>query len=267
MRMKKSLNFPSSFHIRKILFSILLCIFTYSFPIFSQTQSDFSDPYDYNLRNYKDEKSPDGFKEYALPPKMDKPPLVNPRNVQVPFQNGLPSNTGSQGTRRTTNPVVNRNDDGLFNPITGEVNTEALERQQEQAQNRKKKLEEFGRDQEPYTETRFRRFSIIFFMTLPLAGGFSYATLSAVNPGYQKTFEGGWIVFGAAATLALANAWLDLRDYDNMKLENQPQSPTPNPSVPDKLSETIHPRAIPGIGVYSRNFEYRMEFEMFHTNF
>ncbi|EPG65160.1 hypothetical protein [Leptospira wolffii] len=247
--------------------SAAILLFFLSFGLLAQTQSDFSDPYDYNLRNYKDEKSPDGFREYSIPPKFEKPPLVNPKNVQIPFQNGLPSATGSQGTRRTTNPVVNRNDDGLFNPITGEVNTEALERQQEQARERKRKLEEFGKDQEPYTESRLRRFSIIFFMTLPLAAGFSYGTLSAANPGYQKTFEGGWIVFGAAATLAFTNAWLDLRDYDKMKLENQPQSPTPNPTVPDKLSEIIHPSAIPGLGVYSRNLEYRMELELFRSSF
>ncbi|GBF39391.1 hypothetical protein [Leptospira johnsonii] len=245
----------------------LSIILAFAFPAFSQNQSDFSDPYDYNLRNYKDEKSPDGFREYSLPPKMDKPVLVNPRNVQVPFQTGLPTSTGSQGTRRTTNPVQGRSDDGLFNPVTGEVNTEALQRQQEQARDRKRKLEEFGSDHQPYTESRLRRFSIIFFMTFPIAAGVAYGALSAADPGYQKTFEGGWIVFGVASTLALANAWLDLRDYDRMKLENQPQSPTPNPTVPDKLSETIHPKTIPGYGLYSRNFEYRMEFEFFGTRF
>lgn len=250
-----------------IRFGVVLFAFASSYPLLAQNQSDFSDPYDYNLRNYKEEKSPDGFREYAIPQKFDKPPLVSPRNVQVPFQNGLPSATGTQGTRRTTNPVVNRNDEGLFNPVTGEINTEALERQQEQARERKRRLEEFGKDQEPYTESRLRRFSIIFFMTLPLAAGFSYGTLSAVNPGYQKTFEGGWIVFGVATTLAFSNAWLDLRDYDQMKLENQPKSPVPNPTVPDKLSEILYPKSIPGTGMYSRSMEYRMELEVFRSSF
>ncbi|WP_246050647.1 hypothetical protein [Leptospira langatensis] len=248
---------------RNILIGLLLLC---SVPNYAQ-QSDFSDPYDYNLRNFRDDRSPDGFREYTIPPKMDKPPLVNPRNVQVPFQSGLPTGAGSQGTRRTINPNQNRQDDGLFNPVTGEVNVEALQRQQEESKNRKKKLEDFGKDHEPYTETRLRRFSIIFFMTLPLAAGLSYASVSAANPGYQKSFDGGWLVAGIATTLALANAWLDLRDYDRMKRENQPESPTPNPTVPDKLSEAIHPKAMPGYGIYSRSLEYRMDLEIFSVSF
>ncbi|EQA45571.1 hypothetical protein LEP1GSC050_2973 [Leptospira broomii serovar Hurstbridge str. 5399] len=260
-----------SFHLTttisiRLLSSCIIVLFS-SYSIFGQVQSDFSDPYDYNLRNYQDEKSPDGFQEYAIPPKFDKPILVNPKNAQVPFQNALPTSTGAQGTRRTTNPTQTRQDDGLFNPITGEVNIEALERQQTQERDRKKKLTDFGKEREPYTETRLRRFSIIFFMTLPLAGGLSYGALSFFKPGYEKTLPGGWIVFGVGASLAFANAWSDLNEYDRMKLENQPESPTPNPTVPDRLSETIHPTTLPGLGPFTRNSENRFEMDLLRANF
>lgn len=244
----------------------VLLLFSFQ-TIFPQVQSDFSDPYDYNLRNFRDEKSPDGFQEYALPPKFDKPQLVNPRNAQVPFQSTLPTTQGAQGTRRTTNPSQDRQDDGLFNPVTGEVNVEAFQRQQSQAQDNKKKLKNFGKEPEPYTETRLRRFSIIFFMTLPVAAGASYGALSFFKPGYQKTLAGGWVVAFLAAGLAFANAWDDLNQYDKMKKENQPESPVPNPTVPDRLSESIFPGAPPGLGQFTKNSENRLEMEILRASF
>ncbi|PJZ71593.1 hypothetical protein CH373_02215 [Leptospira perolatii] len=251
----------------KFLSGFLVCLVLISRPTFAQVQSDFSDPYDYNLRNYKEDGAEGGFKDYSLPPKFEKPSLVTPKNAQIPFSNPLPLPGSAQGVRRTVNPVQNRGDEELFNPITGEVNTNLIQSRAAKAQERKRKMDEFGKEEEPYTETRFRRFSIIFFLTLPIAAALSYGTVSLAGHGYQKTFEGGLWIFGAAFSLSFANAWVDLRDYDKMKLENQPEAPVPDPTSPDKLSRVIH--QIPGYRYdsFSQVSESKLELQILRASF
>lgn len=115
----------------------ILLIFSFLNPnsLFSQSQTDFADPYDFNLRNYKDSQAREVFQEYTVPPTFKKPALISPKNVQIPFESPFPA-TG--GLRRTTTPNTERRQDNLVNPLTGNINVETILQRQAQQQADKK---------------------------------------------------------------------------------------------------------------------------------
>ncbi|KAA1268956.1 hypothetical protein FH589_17840 [Leptospira interrogans] len=247
----------------------ILLIFSFLNPnsLFSQSQTDFADPYDFNLRNYKDSQAREVFQEYTVPPTFKKPALISPKNVQIPFESPFPA-TG--GLRRTTTPNTERRQDNLINPLTGNINVETILQRQAQQQADKKRKQNQVFEEEKYTETTFRRFTIIFFMTLPITLGIGYAiAANARVPGYhkfQKTFGGSIFIFTFGTSLAFANAWHDMKEYESMKKENQPESPPVEPTSADSLgfgnSLPISGSASPVPGR-----EYKLEISLFNVSF
>lgn len=249
----------------------ILLIFSFLNPnsLLSQSQTDFADPYDFNLRNYKDSQAREVFQEYTVPPTFKKPALISPKNVQIPFESPFPA-TG--GLRRTTTPNTERRQDNLVNPLTGNINVETILQRQAQQQADKKRKQNQVFEEEKYTETTFRRFTIIFFMTLPITLGIGYAiAANARVPGYhkfQKTFGGSIFIFTFGTSLAFANAWHDMKEYESMKKENQPESPPVEPTSADSLgfgnslpiSGSASASPVPGR-------EYKLEISLFNVSF
>ncbi|MBE8364484.1 hypothetical protein [Leptospira borgpetersenii] len=274
---KKIRNFASDFCKRSVLFRFyansklttvfLILSFLNSDLLFSQSQTDFSDPYDFNLRNYKDSPGREVYQEYTIPPAFKKPALISPKNVQIPFETPFPS-TG--GLRRTVNPNTERKQENLINPLTGNINVEAILQRQAQQTDKKKKQNQIH-EEEKYTETTLRRFSIIFFMTLPITLGFGYAIASNAKVQgvhkFQKTFGGSVFIFTFGTSLAFANAWHDMKEYESMKKENQPESPPVEPTSADSLGfGNFLPISNAGAsGIPGR--EYKLEISFFNVNF
>ncbi|EMO02529.1 hypothetical protein LEP1GSC116_5140, partial [Leptospira interrogans serovar Icterohaemorrhagiae str. Verdun HP] len=223
----------------------------------------------FNLRNYKDSQAREVFQEYTVPPTFKKPALISPKNVQIPFESPFPA-TG--GLRRTTTPNTERRQDNLVNPLTGNINVETILQRQAQQQADKKRKQNQVFEEEKYTETTFRRFTIIFFMTLPITLGIGYAiAANARVPGYhkfQKTFGGSIFIFTFGTSLAFANAWHDMKEYESMKKENQPESPPVEPTSADSLgfgnslpiSGSASASPVPGR-------EYKLEISLFNVSF
>ncbi|EMM74141.1 hypothetical protein LEP1GSC038_0115 [Leptospira weilii str. 2006001855] len=274
---KEIRNFASDFCKRSVLFrfdagiklttAFLILSFFNPDLLFSQSQTDFSDPYDFNLRNYKDSPTREVYQEYTVPPAFKKPALISPKNVQIPFETPFPS-TG--GLRRTANPNTERKQENLINPLTGNINVEAILQRQAQQADKKKKQNQIH-EEEKYTETTLRRFSIIFFMTLPITLGFGYAIASNAKVQgvhkFQKTFGGSVFIFTFGTSLAFANAWHDMKEYESMKKENQPESPPVEPTSADSLGfGNFLPISNAGAsGIPGR--EYKLEISFFNVSF
>ncbi|EQA64330.1 hypothetical protein [Leptospira alexanderi] len=274
---KKIRNFASDFCKRSVLFrfyanirlttAFLILSFLNPDLLFSQSQTDFSDPYDFNLRNYKDSPTREVYQEYTIPPAFKKPALISPKNVQIPFETPFPS-TG--GLRRTANPNTERRQENLINPLTGNINVEAILQRQAQQADKKKKQNQIH-EEEKYTETTLRRFSIIFFMTLPITLGFGYAIASNAKVQgvhkFQKTFGGSVFIFTFGTSLAFANAWHDMKEYESMKKENQPESPPVEPTSADSLGfgNFLPISNASASGVPGR--EYKLEISFFNVSF
>ncbi|AOP32825.1 hypothetical protein A0128_02425 [Leptospira tipperaryensis] len=262
---------PRFQEIRKITAILLILSVVNVAGLYSQSQSDFADPYDFNLRNYKDSPNRDGYQEYTIPPTFKKPALVSPKNVQAPYEPPF-STTGTGGLRRTTNPNVERGQENLINPFTGEINVEAILQRRAQQSDRKKRQNQVF-EEEKYTETTMRRFSIIFFMTLPITLGLGYAIASSAKfPGvhkFQKTFGGSIFIFTFGTSLALANAWHDMRDVEASKKENEPASPPVEPTSPDSLGfGNSVPIPISGSSAsVAPGKEYKIDITLFNVSF
>ncbi|TGK32633.1 hypothetical protein EHQ12_11855 [Leptospira gomenensis] len=253
--------------IRKFTALVLVLAFLSASGTNAQSQSDFADPYDFNLRNYKDSGGREGYQEYTIPPNLKKPYLVSPKNAQVPFESPFPT-TG--GLRRTASPNNERTQEALVNPLTGEINVEAILQRQAQQAERKKRQNQIV-EEEKYTETTFRRFTIIFFMTLPITLGIGYAIASAAKiPGigkFQKTFGGSIFVFTFGTGLAFANAWHDMKEYESMKRENQPASPPVEPTSSDSLGfGNSFPMSAAGVSLFPGK-EYKIDISVFQISF
>ena len=233
--------------------------------LYSQDRSDFFDPFDHNLRNYQgksgfgvDDKE---FQEYTLPPKSQNPNsltgssqnLITPKNVQIPqtFSSLLINPISNTGSQRKVSPNVNN---PSVNPLTGEVNTEAMLKAQQEKKVKQEKLKELKKNRKikPYTETKFRRMQIVFFLTLPFSALFSYGFASVYGeylnnvrngnlPGYfpkshrrfQNTFEGGIFMLTGAVTLAMLNAYVDSKRVEEYKNTKAKQSVLLNTISPD----------------------------------
>ncbi|MBM9500093.1 hypothetical protein JWG44_07500 [Leptospira sp. 201903071] len=258
--------------IRKLTAILLILSVANLTGLYSQSQSDFADPYDFNLRNYKDTPNREGYQEYTIPPAIKKPVLVSPKNAQVPFELPFSTTTGTGGLRRTTNPNVERGQENLVNPLTGQINVEAILQRQAQQSERKKRQNQIM-EEEKYTETTMRRFSIIFFMTLPITLGLGYAIASSPKFGgvskFQKTFGGSVFIFTFGTSLAFANAWKDMKDLEATKKENEPASPPVEPTSPDSLGFG-NSVPIPIAGASASVFpgrEYKIDIRLFNITF
>ncbi len=211
----------------------------FSLGLFSQ-RADFYDTYDYNLRNLKGGETlgnDENFKEYNLPPSFQKPPLINPKNVrrQQDLSSLLQGRTGiRQSANQQSGGQPTQSQNLPFNPLTGQVNPEAILQQREkqkQAKERKERL--LHSEKEPYSETRERRMEVIFTTTIPFAFAFmtvlAYAIdLDRVNENKDKKFfeqkdktrfintTPGFLFVSIGATmLSGVNAFIDIKYYDD----------------------------------------------------
>lgn len=213
--------------------------FIFSISLFSQ-RADFYDTYDYNLRNLKGGETlgnEENYREYDLPPKFQKQPLIDPKNVrrQQDLSSLLQGRTGIRQSANQQNggqPTQNQN--LPFNPITGQVDPAAILQQREKqklAKERKERL--LHSEKEPYTETRERRMEVIFTTTFPFAFAFmtvlAYAIdLDRVNENRSKAFfepkdktrfinttPGFLFVSLGATVLSGVNAYIDIKYYDD----------------------------------------------------
>ena len=183
--------------------------------VFSQSRSDFYDPYDYDLRTYKFERQDESyFREYQLPPKQDKPKLVTPKDVRRPV-NPLDlfpgaGNIGNGAQRNRLNP--NAANESVINPLTGELNVNILNTNQQRKSGqdwKKKKLAELP----PYKETVGRRSEIIFFLTLPFGaavfGGLVFLAGTLAGEDYIRTTPGALFILAGGAGVSYANVYMD----------------------------------------------------------
>ncbi len=210
-----------------IYFFILLTM-GFLFPVYAQARSDFYDNYDYSLRNYNggDSIQSNDFQDYKLPRPRKKQALVEPKNVRIPTDPFLLIPPTS-GTRRTatsnSEQPVNLNTLPI-NPITGELNTEGILKNQESSKQKKdliKKLRD-EKSKEIYTETTARRSEIIFFTTLPFAVGASAALGLVINQfsdGFFKSNAGAAFVVVGAFGFSFTNVYLDQQNVKNHELE------------------------------------------------
>lgn len=186
----------------------------------SQGRSDFFDNYDYSLRNYQGGKTigTESYQEYKLPRPRKKVTLPDPKNVRqaadpsaiIPPPAGL-----RRSTNANANPTQTINPSSYpVNPITGELNVEAILKSQDEKREKKeaaKKARE-AKSNEEYTETPFRRSEIIFFTTLPFAVAGSVVIaqiINQVNTGFYKSNAGAAFVGIGAIGLSAGNVYLD----------------------------------------------------------
>ena len=208
--------------IHTLKFIFLFLILTY--PIFGQ-RADFYDPYDYSMKNYKggDNVGQDNYREYDLPPKFQKPALVTPKNVQRQSDYNSLLQGQQIGIRRSPSPTQNQipqTNNLPINPLTGEINPEAILRQRETERLKKEKKREFlNREIEPYTETRARRMAIIFLTTLPFSIPLSVGITYLIgqmngNGNFLKTTPGFMFTALIASGFSAANMIADINRYD-----------------------------------------------------
>lgn len=202
---------------KKILFIFFLTL------SISAQRADFYDTYDYDMKNYKggDNVGEDSYKEYNVPPTLQKPPLVSPKSVQRPVE-ASSLLQGQIGIRRSANPPKDPSaqlNKMPVNPITGAINIDAIAKQRETAKKDKEKKRQFlNREVEPYFETRSRRMEIIFLTTFPFAVGFSMGLVFLAGGGDNsliKTNAGFIFIMFSATGLSVANMISDINYYDD----------------------------------------------------
>lgn len=213
--------------IDRTLSGFFLFFFLLNLSLFPQ-RSDFFDPYDYDLRNQKiPSLEEEKFQLYNLPPKRSPRPNIHPKKVQKDLDSSLiiPQNTPF----RTAPNNLNLNNSPI-NLFTGEINAEQIlkneERKRKAKEEKLKAQENF--EQKTYSETRFRRGEIIFFMTFPFALGLSAIVVSAINfsqPGFARTPTASMILGVGSIGLSLGNVYLDAIRYDEY-LQEKLKDPT-----------------------------------------
>ncbi len=208
-----------------VLFQIILL-----FPLLAQGRSDFFDNYDYSLRNYNGGETiaSDEFQDYKLPRPRKKPGLLEPKSVQLQADPTLlvPPSTGLRrsATTNTQQQQLGNVNNLPINPITGELNVDAILKKQESSKQKKdlvKKLRE-EKSKEIYTESRLRRSEIIFFTTLPFAVAGSAAIGLLINNfsnGFYKSNAGAAFVAVSAIGFSFANVYLDRLNVSEFEKE------------------------------------------------
>jgi hypothetical protein len=217
-------------------FGSILALFGISFvwnifpPLMSQTKEGFYDTNNYDLRNVPG-YDPEGniLKDVDQPPTFSRPELATPRDVRTKYDPtasipGAGANlpTTSQ-TQPSNNQYLSASNSALnktpINPLTGEVNPNALQNQGTRSRAKKeaqKKLREEFDEDAVYEEDKFRRGYIIFFLTLPFALGASAGIASVLA--VTKTLTGSLIMITGTAGLGGTNVYLDqLRLEENRR--------------------------------------------------
>jgi hypothetical protein len=204
---------------KKTFFFVLIQIIL-TLPLYAQGRSDFYDNYDYSLRNYNGGETigSEGFQDYKLPRPRKKPGLLEPKSVQLPVDPTLlvPPATGLRraATTNTQQQQQASTNNLPINPITGELNVDAILRNQESSKQKKdmvKKLRD-EKSKEIYKESQLRRSEIIFFTTFPFAVGGSVAISLFINNfsnGFYKSNAGAAFVAVSAIGFSFANVYLD----------------------------------------------------------
>ncbi len=207
------------------LFQIILVL-----PLFAQARSDFFDNYDYSLRNYNGGETigSEGFQDYKLPRPRKKPGLLDPKSVQGQVDPSLlvPPSSGVRrsATTNTQQQQLGNTNNLPINPITGELNVDAILKKQESSKQKKelvKKLRE-EKSKEIYTESQLRRTEIIFFTTLPFAVAGSAAIGLLINnfsDGFYKSNAGAAFVAVSAIGFSFANVYIDRLNVNEFQRE------------------------------------------------
>lgn len=193
-------------------------------PLMGQTKEGFYDTNNYDLRNIPtSDPESNVLQDVTQPPRFETPVLATPKNVKTQYsgidsipgagalmnsRSASPSTTSGQNTNNPYSLTNSQN--SLINPLTGEVNEQALQNQLQKSRTKqefkKKQKEEFDEDA-VYEETKFRRGYIIFFLTLPFALIGSTAVASAFL--VEKTIVGSVIIIGGSTGLSGANVYVD----------------------------------------------------------
>jgi hypothetical protein len=213
----------------------------------AQTKEGFYDNNNYDLRNLPPaDPESNIMPDVTQPPPFEKPSLATPKNVRtqysgiesIPGAGALLNNTRSpssnnqnqQNPGAATNPLLNPGN-ALINPLTGEVNEQALQRNLQKSRMKsetdKKKKQEFDEDA-IYEETKFRRGYIIFFLTLPFAAGLSAGAVALLPVAAQKAALGSAILLTGSLGLSGTNVYLDqknLEEHREKKKQIAKQSP------------------------------------------
>jgi len=242
-----------------MLFSIIRTIIlflsffsTFWFSTQAQGRSDFFDNYDYSLQNYKGGESirDDSYQDYKLPRPRKKQTLLEPKNVRREIDSSLitPPPTGLRRTTTTSANTLNANNFNSLpvNPFTGDLNVEAILKNQDEKRQKKentKKVRE-QREKEIYTETVLRRSEIIFFTTIPFALGGSVALALFINnfsSGFYKSNLGALFVATSTIGISATNVYLDNLMVKENELEKKRLTDDilPNNLVPNKIEFTI----------------------------
>lgn len=204
-------------------------------PLVGQTKEGFYDTNNYDLRNIpSSDPESNVLQDVTQPPRFETPVLATPKNVKTQYSgidsipgagalmNSRSASPSATSGQNANNPYsLTNSQNSLFNPLTGEVNEQALQNQLQKSRTKqefkRKQKEEFDEDA-VYEETMFRRGYIIFFLTLPFALIGSTAVASAFL--VEKTIVGSVIIIGGSTGLSGANVYVDqkrLEEYREKK--------------------------------------------------
>ncbi|MCG9873649.1 MAG: hypothetical protein MH321_02555 [Leptospiraceae bacterium] len=211
-------------------FLSILAIFFVSSQLLPQSGTGFYDEYNMDLRNLpRGESETEGeerFSTYTIPPRNEKNFVVTPKKVgrlydpllSIPGAGSI-QNQITQQNNQNVNQANSRNTPApLINPITGEVNQEAVNNSlTNQSQNRSKKEKDRLKFKEEtvYKESKLRRFQIIFFLTMPFALGVSAGAAGLL--GIERMIEGSILMITGTSSLSAANAYQDLKKLEEHK--------------------------------------------------
>jgi hypothetical protein len=214
---------------RSILLSILLLYLAGSI-VNAQNQNNYYDEYNMDLRNLpgSDASAEDGerFSTYTIPPKNEKNFVVTPKKVgrlydpllSIPMSANMQNQLTNQNVNQTQSP--NRQAP-LINPLTGAVDESALENSiasRDKARDKKARDKKKFAEETVYKESKYRRFQIIFFLTMPFALGVSAGAASLM--GIEKAISGSILMISGTTGLSAANAYQDLEKLDDHKKKN-----------------------------------------------
>ena len=197
--------------------SFLFLFFIFSLQVNSQTNIEFYDSYDYDLKKQKETPFfSEEYQEYSVPPPFStKPPLVSPKSPGIP-NNPIPGfiNPGGFSTQSRS---VEQN--LILDPYS--VDYDTIMKKNKQDELRKKQFRDKMQKyvEEEYVESKSRRYSVIFLLTFPYAAALAYGI--AYAGGFQKTPEGSAFIGISAITLSALNASKDRRMVENYRQQKQ----------------------------------------------
>lgn len=216
--------------LRSASFCGILILLLVSSQILAQSGTGFYDEYNMDLRNLPggnpETEGEERFSTYIIPPKNEKNFVVTPKKVgkvydpllSIPGASSIQNQAIQQNNQNINQAESKKNQAPLINPITGEINQEALNESinnQTQNQNRKNKDRKKFKEETVYKESKFRRFQIIFFLTAPFALGVSAGAAGLL--GIERTISGSILMITGTSSLSAANAYNDLEKLEEHK--------------------------------------------------